>query len=238
MSAEPWHVRPPAWQRRSSLRGVLSARPSGNPCSLPTSSEVRPIVTRRRVGPRDPVTNGVLEGPTDVSGRGPRPPSKREETKMQPTHRKLHTLKSVVARALLGQMLMWTTLFAGDLVNVAGASHTAIDGYDPVAFFTDSKPVHGSPSITATHEGAVYFFATEEHRKLFERNPDKYVPQYGGFCAYAVSQGKLAPVDISTWQVRDGKLYLNFDHDVLQKFNADFDGYVVQADRNWPGLVA
>ena len=142
-----------------------------------------------------------------------------------------------LAQAVLALMLLTTPLLAGDLVNVAGASHVAIEGYDPVAFFTDSKPVNGSPFISATHQGATYFFATEEHKQLFTQNPDKYVPQYGGFCAFGVGLNALFPVDITTWQVRNGKLYLNLNHDILKKFNAEFDGNVAKADRNWPGLV-
>jgi len=141
-------------------------------------------------------------------------------------------IKSIAALVLLS-----ASAFAGNLVNVSGASKAALSGYDPVAFFTDSKPVNGSPFIAAEHQGATYFFATEEHKKLFTEDPDKYVPQFGGFCAYGVSVGKLFPVDITTWQVRDGKLYLNLNGDVLKKFNADFDGNVAKADQNWPGLV-
>ena len=141
-------------------------------------------------------------------------------------------------RTLAASWLLSTPLFAAELVNVSGASGAAINGYDPVAFFTDSKPVNGSPAITATHQGATYFFATEGHKKLFVQNPDKFVPQYGGFCAYGVALGKLFPVDISTWQVRNGKLYLNLNADVLKEFNAKFQENVVKADHNWPGLVA
>jgi hypothetical protein len=97
--------------------------------------------------------------------------------------------------------------------------------------------VNGSPSITASHQGATYFFGSEEHKKLFTENPDHYAPQFGGYCAYGVGLDKLFPVDIKTWQVRDGKLYLNLNSDVLKKFNADFDGNVAKADKNWPGLV-
>jgi YHS domain-containing protein len=142
-----------------------------------------------------------------------------------------------IARTVLALMLLATPVFAADLVNVSGASHIAINGYDPVAFFTDGKPVYGLPSISATHQGAVYFFATEEHKKMFTQTPDKYAPQYGGFCAFGAGLGALAPVDISTWQVRNGKLYLNFNSDILKKFNADFNGNVAKANQNWPGLV-
>jgi YHS domain-containing protein len=142
-----------------------------------------------------------------------------------------------MARAIV-LMLFAAPVFAADLVNVAGASRLAIDGYDPVAFFTDSKPVKGLPSISTTLRGATYWFASDEHRKLFEQDPDTYLPQYGGYCAYGVAVGGLYPVDISTWQVRNGKLYLNKDHKVLRKFNADVDGNISKANENWPGLVA
>ena len=142
------------------------------------------------------------------------------------------TLKSIAALTLLS-----VSAFAGDLVNVSGASKAAVSGYDTVAFFTDAKPVNGSPFITAEYQGATYFFASEEHKKLFTDKPEKYAPQCGGFCAYGVGLGKLFPVDITTWQVRNDKLYLNLNGDILKKFNADFDGNVAKADKNWPGLV-
>jgi YHS domain-containing protein len=142
------------------------------------------------------------------------------------------TLKSIAALTLLS-----VSAFAGDLVNVSGASKAAVSGYDTVAFFTDAKPVNGSPFITAEYQGATYFFASEEHKKLFTEKPDKYAPQCGGFCAYGVGLGKLFPVDINTWQVRNDKLYLNLNADILKKFNANFDGNVAKADKNWPELV-
>ena len=141
-------------------------------------------------------------------------------------------LKSIAVFALLS-----VAAFAGDLVNVSGASKAAVSGYDTVAFFTDGKPVNGSPFIAAEYQGATYFFASEEHKQLFTANPAKYAPQFGGFCAFGVALDKLFPVDISTWQVRDGKLYLNLNPDILKKFNDDFGGNVAKADKNWPGLV-
>ena len=141
-------------------------------------------------------------------------------------------IKSIAAIALLS-----ASALAGDLVNVSGASKAAVSGYDTVAFFTDAKPVNGSPFIAAEYQGATYYFATEEHKALFTANPDKYAPQCGGFCVYGVALGKLFPVDINTWQVRNEKLYLNLNPDILKKFNADFDGNVTKAAKNWPGLV-
>src|SRR5215469_9603198 len=108
-----------------------------------------------------------------------------------------------IVTSIAALVLVSAATLAGELVNVSGASKVALDGYDPVAFFIESKPVNGSPSITAEHRGATYFFATADHRKLFKENPDKYAPQYGGFCAFGVAEGALFPVDINTWQVRD-----------------------------------
>ena len=141
-------------------------------------------------------------------------------------------LKSVAALVLLS-----VSAFAGDLVNVSGASKAAVSGYDTVAFFTDSKPVNGSPFISAEYQGATCFFASEEHKALFTADPAHYVPQFGGFCAFGVGLDKLFPVDINTWQVRNDKLYLNLNPAILEKFNADFNGNTAKADKNWPGLV-
>lgn len=124
----------------------------------------------------------------------------------------------------------------GQLVNVSGASNVAVSGYDTVAFFSGSTPVNGSPHVTHTYQGATYFFSTEGNKAMFAAAPDKYVPQFGGFCAYGVSINKLLPVDISTAQVRDGKLYFNLNPAIRIKFDADFAGNVAKANQNWPGL--
>lgn len=145
-------------------------------------------------------------------------------------------MKTII-QSIAALVLLSSTVFAGNLVNVSGASNAALSGFDPVAFFTDAKPVNGSPFISAEHQGATYFFASEEHKNLFVAAPAKYAPQFGGFCAFGVALDKLFPVDISTWQVRDGKLYLNLNPDILKKFNADFAGNVATANKNWPGLV-
>jgi YHS domain-containing protein len=142
-----------------------------------------------------------------------------------------------VTRTLMILLMSSAPLLAADLVNVSGASKVAIDGYDPVAFFTDAKPMNGSPFISATHRGAIYFFTTEDHKRIFTQNPGQYAPQYGGYCAFGVGLDALFPVDINTWQIRDGKLYLNLNADILKKFNTDFDANIAKAEKNWPGLV-
>ena len=124
----------------------------------------------------------------------------------------------------------------GNLVNVSGASGIALDGFDPVSFFQSGTPTNGLPTIRAEHAGATYLFASDETKQIFLANPDRYAPQYGGFCAYGVSINILLPVDITTAQVRNGRLYLNVNADILKKFNADFEGSVSRANANWPGL--
>ncbi len=123
------------------------------------------------------------------------------------------------------------------LINTAGASGIALSGFDPVAFFTDHRPVNGDPSICGKHLEATYLFATQEHKDLFVRDPEKYLPQTGGFCTFGVSVGALFPVDITTWQIRNGKLYFNLNPAILTAFNAEFAGNVAKANANWPGLV-
>ncbi|MFI4917704.1 MAG: YHS domain-containing (seleno)protein [Phycisphaerales bacterium JB060] len=126
----------------------------------------------------------------------------------------------------------------GDLVNVSGASGIALAGFDPVSFFDGSTPLNGSPMIRGEHAGATYLFASEDNRDRFLAKPDRFAPQYGGFCAYGASLGILLPVDITTAQVRNDKLYLNVNAAILERFNADFEGSVQRADANWPGLFA
>lgn len=141
----------------------------------------------------------------------------------------------VVSVAALGMFA--TSVYAGDIVNVSGASGVALDGYDPVAFFVEKTPMNGDPGISASYNGAKYFFASKEHKTAFEADPGKYAPQFGGYCAFGVAEGALFPVDINTWQIRDGKLYLNLNPAVLKLFNKDTAGYIAKAEKNWPGLM-
>lgn len=145
-------------------------------------------------------------------------------------------MKTIV-KAIAAALLLAVSAQAGEKTNVAGSSGIAVNGYDPVAFFTDKKPVHGDPGISAKHEGATYLFASEEHKKTFTGNPGKYAPQFGGYCAYGISVGAVFPVDVSTWQVRNGKLYLNLSPQILEAFNKDFDGAVAKAEKNWPAVL-
>ena len=116
-------------------------------------------------------------------------------------------------------------------------SGIAVQGYDPVAFFTDSKPVKGKPELQFTHNGATYLFASKEHRDLFIKDPMKYEPQFGGYCAYGVSRNKLAPVEIEAYQIVDGRLLMQYSKGIRDDFNKNTKGNLSKADGNWPGLL-
>ena len=115
-------------------------------------------------------------------------------------------------------------------------SNLAVSGYDAVAYFTEGKPVKGNRSITHKYMGAVWQFSSEENEALFVANPAKYAPQYGGYCAWAVSQGYTASADPTKWKVVGGKLYLNYDAAVQARWEKDIPGFIKAVDKNWPGI--
>lgn len=114
---------------------------------------------------------------------------------------------------------------------------TAIDGTDPVAYFTAGKPVEGSSDFTHDWNGATFRFSSAENRDLFAANPEKYAPQYGGYCAWAVSQGYTASTDPEAWKIVDGKLYLNYSKSVQQTWEQDIPGNIASGDANWPKVL-
>ncbi|MEO6040018.1 MAG: YHS domain-containing (seleno)protein [Saprospiraceae bacterium] len=146
---------------------------------------------------------------------------------------------------LLFLSLLTTALFAACdaapkghtyLVNIDDQS-IILDGYDPVAFFTDNKPVKGSADFTTNYHEATYQFASDEHKKMFVANPEKYAPQYGGYCGYAVSQGHLAPIHVEFFAILDGRLILQNNQRALDGWNGD-PMSLQKADKYWPELLA
>lgn len=113
----------------------------------------------------------------------------------------------------------------------------AIDGTDPVAYFTEGRPVEGSSSFTHDWNGATWRFVSAENRDLFAADPEKYAPQYGGYCAWAVSQGYTASTDPEAWKIVDGKLYLNYSKSVQATWEEDIPGNISAADSNWPKVL-
>jgi YHS domain-containing protein len=112
----------------------------------------------------------------------------------------------------------------------------ALEGYDPVAYFTEQKPVKGDPAITTSVDGTTYRFVSAENRDRFVKEPDRYRPQYGGFCAWAVSRGYTANGDPLAWRVVGDKLYLNYNQDVQRMWAEDIPGNISKGDANWPRL--
>ena len=112
----------------------------------------------------------------------------------------------------------------------------AVKGYDPVAYFTAGKPVRGSEGFSVQHEGATYRFASQANLDAFRADPQRYLPQYGGYCAWAVAQGYKAPIIPEAWAVVDGKLYLNASRGVQRRWQRDIPGFIAQANQNWPNL--
>jgi YHS domain-containing protein len=122
------------------------------------------------------------------------------------------------------------------LVNV-DKSGLAIKGNDPVAYFTDGKAVQGDPQITSTYNGATYRLVSSDHKAMFDADPMKYAPQFGGYCAYGASKNTLAPITPEAFSIVDGRLLLQYDLGVRDKFNKDVAGNLKKADANWPALV-
>jgi YHS domain-containing protein len=113
----------------------------------------------------------------------------------------------------------------------------AVQGFDTVAYFTDHKALKGNANFQSEYDGAKYYFASAEHKALFEGYPSKYAPAYGGYCGYAASIDRLSPVSPEWFQIIDGKLILQHNKKAYDRFNADLKGNVTKADQNWPGLV-
>ena len=113
-----------------------------------------------------------------------------------------------------------------------------LDGYDAVAFFTDNKPVKGTEQFQYKYQDAVYNFASQEHLELFKANPEKYKPQFGGWCAYAVSLGRVAPIDVNTFSIVDGRLFIQHNQRAVNGWNKDVPGNIVKADKYWPAVTA
>lgn len=127
---------------------------------------------------------------------------------------------------------------AVDAVNKTFFGGVAIEGYDPVAYFTEGKPVKGSKQHTFDWRGAQWRFSSAAHRDAFAADPERYAPQYGGYCAFAVAHGDTASIDPDAWTIVDGRLYLNYSPAVQQEWEADRDAFIEQADAAWPELQA
>ncbi|MDX1756028.1 MAG: YHS domain-containing (seleno)protein [Marinobacter sp.] len=140
----------------------------------------------------------------------------------------------LLAATLLAATVAWadkSPVYTGLL------SNTGAGGYDVVAYFEQRQAVPGSSDFTVEYQGATWRFSSAEHQARFAANPEHFAPAYGGYCAWAVSQGYLAKGDPEYWTIVDDRLYLNFSQDIQDRWLKDTEGFIQQADRHWPGVL-
>jgi YHS domain-containing protein len=118
------------------------------------------------------------------------------------------------------------------------ATGVVIRGYDPVGYFTQGRPIPGNPDLSAEYAGGKYLFATTANRDEFNKKPEAYAPQYGGFCAFGVSMGKKFDIDPASWRIVDAKLYFNLNPAILEQWSADARGFIQKAEQHWPQIKA
>ncbi|MBW2244788.1 MAG: YHS domain-containing protein [Deltaproteobacteria bacterium] len=144
----------------------------------------------------------------------------------------------LLVSALAAALLVPAQALALDPVYTGRFSSLALGGYDPVAYFVDGRPVEGSDEHELSWNGATWRFSSAENQARFQADPEAHAPQYGGYCAWAVSQGKTASADPERWKIVGGKLYLNYNGAIQQRWEKDVPGFIAAADEYWPGILA
>jgi len=143
----------------------------------------------------------------------------------------------LVAAVAAPVVALAATRSAADTAQFYNNGGIAIDGSDAVAYFTEGRPVSGNAAYTVDWMGVTWQFVSEENRAAFEAEPSAYAPQYGGYCAWAVSQGYTASTIPQAWKIVDGKLYLNFSRRIQRRWERDIPENIAAANRNWPGIL-
>jgi len=146
-----------------------------------------------------------------------------------------HFIKTVL---ILFALVVSTQALAVNPTYTSLFSSEAIKGYDTVAYFTESKPVKGKSEFSTEYNKATWLFSSQENLDLFLADPEKYAPQYGGYCAYAVSQGSTASIKPELFTIYKGKLYLNYNDSINDRWSANKDAFIVDADENWLEILA
>ncbi len=147
-----------------------------------------------------------------------------------------------MANRLYRPLIMAAVLFISVAVqadkHVFSNSDGALKGYDPVAYFLDSKATSGLPEFHFEKDDVRWFFSSQDHLDRFVAEPSRYTPQYGGYCAYAMSNNQQAPIDPKAWTIFEGKLYLNYSKPVQTTWLKDIPGFVLKADGHWQAQLA
>jgi len=147
----------------------------------------------------------------------------------------MKTLKTLAAGIVLASSIATSALAAGVEVNASNTG-LALQGYDPVAYFTEGQATPGDYKISSVYNETTYRFASEEHKATFEANPEAYLPQYGGYCAFGAAMGFKFDGDPELWKIVDGELYLNLAKDIQERWEGDIPGYIVKADSQWTDI--
>ena len=134
-------------------------------------------------------------------------------------------------------VIMPVQAYAESEIYTSFFSNDAVSGYDSVAFFSESKPVKGNSRYMMSYKGAKWYFSSQENLDKFKADPVKYAPQYGGYCAWAVAQNDTQKGDPNHWSIHDGKLYLNYDAEIKDRWLADRDAFISKADKYWPEIL-
>ena len=148
----------------------------------------------------------------------------------------MNKIKSLIGGVALSVAVASTALAAGVELN-ASSTGLALQGYDPVAYFTVGEATKGDYKITALHNDALYRFASEENKVAFEENPEAYLPAYGGYCAFGTAMGFKFDGDPNYWKIVDDKLFLNLSADIQERWEGDIPGFNERADANWETIA-
>ena len=161
-------------------------------------------------------------------GAGNLPGSKLDEN--------MNAVKTLLSGAALSVALATSAIAAGVDINASNTG-LALQGFDPVAYFTQGEATEGNWKITSVYKDATYRFASEEHKAAFEADPEAYLPQYGGFCAFGAAMGFKFDGDPEYWKVVDGELFLNISADIQERWQSDIPGFIEKADENWKTIA-
>ncbi|MGJ8673813.1 YHS domain-containing (seleno)protein [Rubritalea sp.] len=134
-------------------------------------------------------------------------------------------------------LTLFTVLIALITSLHAAPKTLALEGYCPVCYIAAGKANKGNPEITSEYKGKTYYFVSEDVKAMFDKEPTKWLPQYDGWCAYGIAKGKKFKSDPTVFSVINGKLYLNYNEEVGEKFNKDQAGFITQADKEWPNIT-
>ncbi len=146
-------------------------------------------------------------------------------------------MKKLYLTAIFALVTVFLIFSQNNKGKIYSTSSGAIKGYDPVAYFTMDTAVKGEDDLIYQWKGADWHFVNEKNKDLFMENPEKYAPEYGGYCAYAMAEGKRVKIDPEAWSVVDEKLYLNYSRNIQDKWMKQMNEYITEADREWKELM-